>query len=558
VSGVVSGINAGTVNITYSLGGACQSITLVTVNGSASPIGGTKSACIGTMTYLTYPLSGGTWTSSNPSVATINSTGQVTGISLGTSEITYTTGTGCYKTDIVTVNPLPPATTGSPIVCAGSTTALTGTGGTWSSSNVTIATVNSSGIMTGINAGNATITYRYTATGCYVTTVATVNALPVISSAPPALCPGFTATLSATPLGGNWTSTNASIASISTTGLLTGVINSTTSNSSVSINYTIPSTGCVKSTLATVYRIPTAIAGGSRNICVGVSSNLTCSPTGGTWSSSTTSVSTISTLGVVLGLSAGTSRVSYTNSFGCRSTATVTVNTAPGANTGTPRVCKYQTTLLSNSTGTGTWSSSNIATATVNSTGLVTGINSGTARITYNIATGCQSITTVTVNPLLAAITGANSVCIGGSTLFSHVSSGGTWTSSNTGVATVSASGIVTGIAVGTATITYQVGVCFKTKTITVGCSSRPVNENESSTEFNVFPNPTSGTLNIISTTEGKATIYSIDGKMVEQYKVLQGSTDITLPYTLSSGIYLLRFDGNDGSSKITRLVYRQ
>jgi hypothetical protein len=30
------------------------------------------------------------------------------------------------------------------------------------------------------------------------------------------------------------------------------------------------------------------------------------------------------------------------------------------------------------------------------------------------------------------------------------------------------------------------------------------------------------------------------------------------LPYTLSSGIYLLRFDGNDGSSKITRLVYRQ
>ena len=51
------------------------------------------------------------------------------------------------------------AITGTPTVCVGSTTALTdpGSGGTWSSSNGLVATVGTSGIVTGMAAGTATI-----------------------------------------------------------------------------------------------------------------------------------------------------------------------------------------------------------------------------------------------------------------------------------------------------------------------------------------------------------------------------------------------------------------
>ena len=55
-----------------------------------------------------YDLSvGGTWSSSNTGVVQIASDGHVTGISGGTSNITYTLPTGCYVTRTVTIHALP-------------------------------------------------------------------------------------------------------------------------------------------------------------------------------------------------------------------------------------------------------------------------------------------------------------------------------------------------------------------------------------------------------------------------------------------------------------------
>jgi PKD repeat protein len=55
---------------------------------------------------LTNPVTGGSWTSSNLSVALINiSSGIVTGVSVGTTTITYTSTSGCFVTTIVTVSP---------------------------------------------------------------------------------------------------------------------------------------------------------------------------------------------------------------------------------------------------------------------------------------------------------------------------------------------------------------------------------------------------------------------------------------------------------------------
>src|ERR1043166_1101170 len=69
----------------------------------------------------------------------------------------------------------------------------------------------------------------------------------------------------------------------------------------------------------------------------------------------------------------------------------------------------------------------------------------------------------------IGPITGITSFCVGSTTTLSDTSVGGTWSSSFTAIATVSsASGIVTGISIGTAIITYRVGVSYTTTTITV------------------------------------------------------------------------------------------
>ena len=83
---------------------------------------------------------------------------------------------------------------------------------------------------------------------------------------------------------------------------------------------------------------------------------------------------------------------------------------------------------------------------------------------------------TLTVNPSpIATITGANGVCIGSSTQLTAATPGGTW-SSNSAVATVSSSGLVTGLSAGNATITYSLSAngCTGTDTHVINVSSAP------------------------------------------------------------------------------------
>ena len=143
------------------------------------PITGDTILCKGDTTTLTDTTTGGTWSSSNTSVAIVSSsTGFVTGISVGTAIITYSVGTG-YVTKIFSVVPPPSAITGVQWVCVDSTTSLSDStlGGVWSSSNTAAATVGSStGIVTGLSGFSATITYSISV-GCFVTTEVYINSL---------------------------------------------------------------------------------------------------------------------------------------------------------------------------------------------------------------------------------------------------------------------------------------------------------------------------------------------------------------------------------------------
>jgi len=144
------------------------------------------------------PLSGRTitWTSSNGGVASVNGSGLVTGVSAGTATITATSG-GKSGSAAVTVVVVPVATVSvSPAtasVAVGSSVplsatprdsagkALNGRVVSWATSDVAVATVSSSGVVTGVAAGAATITA--TSEGKSGTAAITVTAAP-----PPGSC----------------------------------------------------------------------------------------------------------------------------------------------------------------------------------------------------------------------------------------------------------------------------------------------------------------------------------------------------------------------------------
>ena len=348
--------------------------------------------------------------------------------------------------------------TGTATVCVGASTTLSDAtpGGTWSSSSTLIATVGSTGIVTGASAGTAIITYATTFSGIAIKTVTVITSPAAIAGAP-TVCVGLTTSLSDATSGGTWSSGTPGVATISGTGTVTGVAPGTSV-----IYYTV---GSCAATVTVSVNLSVAAITGAASVCVGSTTTLSDATSGGTWSSGTPGVASVAGTGVVTGVASGTSVISYTVG-GCATARTITVNPSPAAITGTTDVCVGLTTILSDATGGGTWSSGTPGVATV-SGGTVTGVASGTSVISYTVS-GCAATATVTVSPVPAAIAGASSVCVGQTTLLNDATTGGTWTSDNTAVATVS-SGTVSGLSSGTVNITYATSPgCFASLAVTI------------------------------------------------------------------------------------------
>lgn len=195
------------------------------------------------------------WSSENPAVASVSAIGLVTAAQAGKTQVAASKG-GISAVVPVTVSTLPPAlvrvTPASSNILIGSSVQLTGevldTGGgllrgytiTWKSNSVSIAAVNSNGVVTGVSQGNVVITG--TAAGLSGTAIVSVSPAPVatVNVAPTAGSVQVGRTLQMTvnllDAAGNvlsgravtWQSSNAKAATVSSTGLVLGIKRGTT------------------------------------------------------------------------------------------------------------------------------------------------------------------------------------------------------------------------------------------------------------------------------------------------------------------------------------------
>ena len=235
---------------TTSFGPIAAAPTGVTANASATTLcEGSPLTLTGSATGITAAT---TWSWTGPCGYTSNlQSPTITNTIASTGAYTLTASNGCssgtqVSTDIVTVNTNPTLSGGAASVCVGSTTAaFTGsiTPGTWASSNSSLATVSTGGVVSGVATGTPIITYTVTATNCIATTSVIVNATPPIvgytaSPSPPTVCGGLSVTLSGTGAttytwSGGITNGVSFVPSATTTYTVTGTSSGCTGTASV-------------------------------------------------------------------------------------------------------------------------------------------------------------------------------------------------------------------------------------------------------------------------------------------------------------------------------------
>jgi len=276
------------------------SVTGVTLNKSVSYISTLTSPSpspeqlTATVIPSTATNQGVTWSSDNQSVATVSSNGLVTGISDGIANITVTTSDGGFtascqfhastaSTPVTSVSLNKSGTT----IAAGYSETLfatiapvtaTNQNVTWSSSNSTIATVDTLGNVTGKAAGSTTITATTVDGGhiaqCTVSVVPTV--IPVtgvsLSSSAISVQTGNQQPLTATIAPANatnqnlvWKSSNSAVASVDSGGNVTGV-SAGSATITVTADGGFSQTCAVTVTPTATYTVTYNAGGGSGNV----------------------------------------------------------------------------------------------------------------------------------------------------------------------------------------------------------------------------------------------------------------------------------------------------
>lgn len=477
----------GVATVTFTATSTSCSVTrTVTVNPRPDTIKMTNPVCTGNCVAVLTGPAGGTWTSGTPSVGAVGSTTDFCAVAAGTTNIVYTLpGTGCARSLIVTVNTTPPPITGPTQVCVGQTVTNVCAvgGGTWTAvpgtGSVTIVPAGTSVAVTGATVGTDTLFYTLP-TGCFQSIVDTVLPLPsIIDGTLTIMCEGDTTYLTDTITGGIWTSNLTGVATIgSTTGMVIG-----TGGGVVTFTYTMGS-GCYQTYSMTIVGKPSVITG-PLNVCAGASTfTLTSGGGAGTWTCTPSTVATITAgTGDVTAVGPGTATVCYTfvAAPGCFRCTTLNVNPNPTSISGPNTVCVGSQVAETSSPGGGNWTFTNPNATVVIGTGIVTGVTPGNDTLIYTLPTGCtvRKPMVVVASPNPITFTTLN-ICQGQTLTLTETTPGGTWSSANTAVGTISpttgTTTVVTGVGPGTDTIRYTNGSgCSRFVVVTVTAFSTAI-----------------------------------------------------------------------------------
>ncbi len=323
---------------------------------------------------------------------------------------------------------------------------LSGRAITWSTSNGAVATVDATGAMTAVGQGSANIT----ATSEGKSAVATVSvsqaavATVTVTPTPLSMSVGQTTQLTAAlkDAAGNelngravaWTSSNAGVATVSATGMVTGVaagaatITATSEGKSGTAAVTISNVAV--GSVVVQPQNPTIMQGTSVQLSATVRdvNGVVVTDRVVTWSTSSASVATVSASGVVTGVGSGAVTITATSEgkFGdfvrdgarrCRSRASRFEPASP--DTVFIGYTAQLTAITKDSAGgvlTGravAWHSNNTAIATVDATGLVSGVAAGSTTITATSEGKTASVTMVSMKAPVGSVVvvaGADSV----------------------------------------------------------------------------------------------------------------------------------------------------
>ena len=538
-----------------------------------------------------------TWSSSDNSIATV-SDGIVTGIKPGTVTITAKSNNGKESTIKISVldsgneiSSIRINTSGTSLKIGDSLTLIATISPsyaqdksvTWSSSDSSVVSVTSNGVITAKKLGTAIITATSSNGKTSTSRINVVNNGVEVTnirlsktSAEAKVGDKISIDATITPTNATrqkltWTSSNESIATVSygtVTALKPGTVTITArSENGISASCTItisekPVT-VTKITLSKTFT--TLYVGQTEKITVNLSPSNVSDKTV-TWYSENQQIVTVTSDGVLKGVSVGTTEVSAKSSNGKVATIKVRVEsgvtsislnkTSISLNIGKTEKL-VATVLPSNAQDKSvTWSSSDNSIATV-SNGTVTAIKPGTVTITAKTSNGKVATCKVVVNNPYIAVTDiklniTNSTIKVGETISlvatitpaNATNKSVTWSSSDNSIATVSNNGVVTGIKAGTATITAKSSSGkIATSKITVKANSYyKLDKTNISCEV--------GESVVITTTaSSKTSTYSINNSKIANVNY-NSSNKYTIK-CLSAGYTLIKFVGLDGASAL-------
>ncbi|MEO9473999.1 MAG: Ig-like domain-containing protein [Cyclobacteriaceae bacterium] len=553
-----------------------------------------------------------TWSSSNPDIATVSSTGVVTAIVPGNVIITATSNdadqvSGSFPISVAPLLVDQIELSGEANMIDGESQSIvsivtpvkaTDASLSWSTSDATVLSVSETGVVTANAVGTATVTatanddsgisssLEITVAPLLVSEISITGETSMIDASSQTLLANINPT-GATDASVTWSSSNDAVATVDNTGSVNAVapgeaIITATANdaSGASSSITITVSPLLVSEITIVGE--TSMLDKANQTLVAEINPDNATDASVTWSSSDESIATVDETGIVSAIAVGQVTITATAQDGSEVSGSLEITVSPLlvseiSITGEASMLEGAVQTLSasvspeNATDVSvTWSSSDDNIASVDNAGTVSAISVGTVTITATANDDSETIGSfsIEVQPVLVTaieITGDDTMTVEETQTLSFTASptdatdaSVSWSTSDALIATVDEAGLVTAIAAGAVDITATANDGSEvSSSFQIEIEPIPLGIDDLKSSISIFPNPTFGKITLEIPSSAKRGSF----KLVDLlgHTLLEGEIDSNYSFDLSNyekGIYFLNIE-IDGRSTIEKIVLK-